>query len=230
MKAPSTNPIQAFKPSAPPTLRPFDRLSSRSFTIVELLVVVAIIGILASLLLPALQQSREKANQSSCMGQTRQFALAFQQYADDWNDSLPPYVSDPDYKVWWYNNTRDYLGGNMVWRCPSQRLASMLDYGVIYSHTSGVAWSQYIKKMRYPQESAVISETEGQNTAAGRSGQLYLGYCPYNWAEGAIGWAYYRGIAWPGRHMYGNNSAYVDGHADFRRYTDIMTRARYWNH
>ncbi|MEO6035716.1 MAG: H-X9-DG-CTERM domain-containing protein [Verrucomicrobiota bacterium] len=55
---------------------------------IELLVVVAIVGILASLLLPALAKSKAKAQGLYCLNNTRQLALAWLIYADDHNDRL----------------------------------------------------------------------------------------------------------------------------------------------
>jgi len=60
----------------------------RGFTLVELLAVIAIIGTLVGLLLPAVQAAREAARQSQCTNNVKQLALGFQGYHDA-NDILP---------------------------------------------------------------------------------------------------------------------------------------------
>jgi prepilin-type N-terminal cleavage/methylation domain-containing protein len=54
-----------------------------AFTLVELLVVVAIIAILAALLLPSLARSKESARRIKCVGNLRQLGIAAQMYWDD---------------------------------------------------------------------------------------------------------------------------------------------------
>ncbi len=69
--------------------------SSRSgFTLVEMLVVIAIIGILTSLLLPALASARERGRRANCLGNMRQFILAAELYASDNDERVPSGVSE----------------------------------------------------------------------------------------------------------------------------------------
>ena len=64
------------------------------FTLVELLVAIAIIGILAALLFPALSRSRQKAQQVYCLSNGHQMMTAMTLYGGDSNDYFPPNPDD----------------------------------------------------------------------------------------------------------------------------------------
>jgi prepilin-type N-terminal cleavage/methylation domain-containing protein/prepilin-type processing-associated H-X9-DG protein len=91
------------------------------FTLIELLVVISIIAILASILFPVFAQAREKARAASCLSNSRQIALAFSMYSQDYDEEYPPAV-DIVSNGWWEGLVAPYIrtgsvGGILT--CPS---------------------------------------------------------------------------------------------------------------
>ncbi len=66
------------------------RRASRAFSLVDVMVSIAVIGVLVSLMLPALSHIRESTRLIICQSNLRQIGLGIGQYADEWDDYLAP--------------------------------------------------------------------------------------------------------------------------------------------
>jgi len=123
--------------------------TKRAFTLVELLVVIAVISLLAALLLPALSNAQEKGRRAACLSNLRQVALAARVYMEDndgglfhhhegWVlddgtqvDNLPPTAADcagggsgnSQAEKPWVIILQPYLQSREVAFCPSDRTA-----------------------------------------------------------------------------------------------------------
>ena len=89
------------------------------FTLIELLVVIAIIAILAAMLLPALQQARERARTTKCAGVQKELGMMFGFYSDDNKDYFPIYSEQNlgitgNYKTWQSEKKETAMLGNYM--------------------------------------------------------------------------------------------------------------------
>lgn len=91
-----------------------------AFTLVELLVVTAIIGILASLVLSSVAQTRAKATAMTCFNNVRQLGLAWLMYANEQRDRLPYNLGgDAQRKTVAPRNSLNWVNGVMTWELDS---------------------------------------------------------------------------------------------------------------
>jgi len=129
-------------------LRPPTRSRGRvgsAFTLIELLLVVAILGLLGAMLLPALARAKSKAHTVACISNHRQLGIALLSYCDEHGDTFPTGAAastvsaQPEDWIWWQvqadlsgqPSIRDALGSALApylsgyrssyFRCPADR-------------------------------------------------------------------------------------------------------------
>lgn len=145
------------------------RKNSPSFTLIELLIVIAIITILASLLLPALSTAKIIAKSALCKSNLKQIGVGVTQYVDD---NLGYIFSYNEPTQWPKTNwptfpTMGYLGNNKVFICPLDENPLVIDATAIpvsYGVNTWVARllsanKNLIAMHRYPAETMIFIDT-----------------------------------------------------------------------
>jgi len=104
--------------------------ANQGFTLIELLVVLSIISILAAIIMPVFAKVREKARQSACVSNLKQFATAMTLYADD-NNEIYPWTDhyagppSPTYGNYWQALIYPYVKSADVYICPSSQQSAV---------------------------------------------------------------------------------------------------------
>jgi len=100
-------------------------LRTRSaFTLIELLIVIAIIAILAAILFPVFGRARENARRSSCQSNLKQIGLVMLQYTQDYDETYPMRVSGGN-DHGWVQIVYPYVKSDQIFQCPSESKAGV---------------------------------------------------------------------------------------------------------
>ncbi|MFZ4775590.1 MAG: prepilin-type N-terminal cleavage/methylation domain-containing protein [Terrimicrobiaceae bacterium] len=190
-----------------------------AFTLVELLVVMAISAVLFTLGLSAAYGAIEKTHSSKCLSSLRQVGMAIQLYVGDNSGRLPDtgHIRAADgSSLSWTNTLSAYLSTNFIGRCPVNRKSPMaVTYGWndLLTETSGDGIP--VTRCRLPSTTLAVAEAADTYTSEHFHFASSRTRVTYNQFKSAVG---------VDRHGTSANYLFVDGHTELLSLSEIKNR------
>jgi prepilin-type N-terminal cleavage/methylation domain-containing protein/prepilin-type processing-associated H-X9-DG protein len=228
------------------------RTNTNAFTLIELLVVIAIIAILAAILFPVFAQARDKARGASCLSNSKQQALAFFMYAQDYDEvtvqmyfgDWSPCCAERGGHYPWPKQIYPYVKNKQLFACPSLATANWDTLRCAYDPTGQCRESyDFPSVIGYGLNPIIAGQSLARtNAPATTLAIVETRYYPpgHPWANPAWGWygaqppygdpPDYPWSVWltARRHQDGNNVSFADGHSKYQRFELITSRANLW--
>lgn len=192
------------------------------FTLIELLIVIAVIAVLTALLLPALARAKGAARAMHCLSNVRQISQMTLAYTDSYNGFFPftvnkGYSIDYARRLQWEYPTANQNAIKEVFTCPElgkKDPGGYVDYGYNWyslaafgTATSEPSWAANIRKFKTPSRVIIVTDAQNITSLPNKEAGYYITNRP--WHSGQ--WFYYGKVSY--RHHKRASCSFVDGHA-----------------